>query len=125
MDSDTPTINLDELKELIESKGDYVLIDVRNKDELEYGVIPTSKNVPLPQFEQALELNPDEFEKEFNFTQFKKDDNLIFYCRTGARSQMATQFALRKGYTKSKNFTGSIWEWSEHDPTVKRYGPSP
>ena len=67
MDNPTPTIKLNELKVLIESKGDYTLVDVRNEDELQYGVIPTSKNVSLPKFEQALELSQDEFEKEFKF----------------------------------------------------------
>ena len=38
---------------------------------------------------------------------------------------MATKIAISKGFTKSKNYAGSIWEWSEHDPNVKRYGPSP
>jgi len=119
------TIKLNELKELIDTKGNYILVDVRNEDELQYGVIPTSKNLPLPGFEEALGLSPTEFETKFNFSQFKKDDNLIFYCRTGARSGMATQIAIRKGFTKSRNFVGSIWEWSEQDPNVKKYGPSP
>lgn len=125
MENQTPTIGLGELKELIESKKDYILIDVRNEDELQNGIIPTSKNIPLPEFENALELNGEEFEKKFNFPKFEKEDNLILYCRTGSRSDMATKFAISKGFTKSKNYAGSIWEWSEHDPNVKRYGPSP
>jgi len=125
MDNQTPIIKLNELKGLIESKKDYILVDVRNKDELQNGMIPTANNVPLPEIEHALDLSQDEFEKEFKFPKFEKDDNLIFYCRTGARSEMATKIAISKGFTKSKNYTGSIWEWSEHDPNVKRYGPSP
>ena len=123
MDSETKTISLNELKELIDNKKDYVLIDVRNKDELVFGVIPTSVNIPLPEFEFAFDLNEDEFEKKFGFPKFKKDDNLIFYCRTGRRSEMAARFAFGKGFVNSKNYPGSIWEWSEQDPNVKRYGP--
>ena len=123
MDSETKTISLNELKELIDDKKNYILIDVRNKDELSFGVIPTSVNIPLPEFEFSFELNDDEFKKKFGFPKIKKDDNLIFYCRTGSRSEMATKFAIQKGFTNSKNYAGSIWEWSEHDPNVKRYGP--
>ena len=117
------TIRLKDLKELIDNKKNYVLIDVRGKEELAFGVIPTSVNIPLPEFEYALDLNEDEFTRKFGITKFKKDDNLIFYCRTGNRSDMAAKFALSKGFVNSKNYAGSIWEWSEHDPNVKRYGP--
>jgi len=125
MENQTSIIKLNELKELIESKKDYILIDVRNKNELQNGMIPTAHNIPLPEIEHALDLSQDEFEEKFKFPKFEKDDNLIFHCRTGGRSEMATNFAIRKGFTKSKNYAGSIWEWSEHDPNVKRYGPSP
>jgi len=125
MENQTSIIKLNELKGLIESKKDYILVDVRNKDELQNGMIPTASNVPLPEIEHALDLSRDEFEEKFKFPKFEKDDNLIFYCRTGGRSEKATNIAISKGFTKSKNYAGSIWEWSEHDPNVKKYGPSP
>lgn len=125
MENQTSIITINELKELIESKNGYILIDVRNKDELQNGMIPTANNVPLPEIENALDLSPDEFQEKFKFPKFEKDDNLIFYCRTGGRSEMATSTAISKGFTKSKNYAGSVWEWSEHDSNVKRYGPSP
>jgi len=125
MENQVSVITTNELKELIESKGSYILVDVRNKEELENGMIPTANNVPLPEIENALDLSPDEFQEKYNFPKFEKDDNLIFYCRTGGRSQMATSIVLSKGFTKCKNYAGSVWEWSEHDSNVKRYGPSP
>ena len=53
MDNQTSIIKLNELKGLIESKKDYILVDVRNKDELQNGMIPTASNVPLPEVEHA------------------------------------------------------------------------
>jgi len=47
-------ITRDELKELIDSKGDYVLIDVRDRQELTNGFIPTAHCVPLNEIEEAL-----------------------------------------------------------------------
>ena len=43
------------LKQLIDKKESYILIDVREKDELKYGIIPTSSHVPLNEFLKAIE----------------------------------------------------------------------
>jgi len=117
---DVPIITLDELKQLIDAKGDYVLIDVREEDELRHGMIPTAKHIPLGEVEWALQTSSLTFETKYKFLQPKKSDNLIFHCRTGSRSATATQTALEAGY-KARNFKGSIWEWAEIDPLVKRY----
>ena len=103
-------ISTENLKDLIDNEGDYKLIDVREPYELIHGVIPTSKNIPLNSIKDQLQ-------------NFNKDDNLIFYCRTGSRSDAATKLALENGYSNSVNYKGSIWAWSEIDNNVKRYGP--
>ena len=46
---------------------------------------------------------------------------VIFYCRTGGRSAIATHFAEEKGYTHAKNYAGSIYDWADIDPKVRRY----
>src|SRR3989338_1479778 len=117
-------ISRNELKKLIDLKGDYVLIDVRNTDELANGMIPSAKNIPLSKIEHAFDMDEDEFKETYGFSKFTKKDNLIFHCRTGGRSEMATQIALGKGYN-ARNYAGSIWEWAEIDKNVKRYGPMP
>lgn len=116
-------ISLEELKKLIGSKGKYVLVDVREKEELKYGVIPTAHNIPFSELKEALVMDPDEFKKRYGFPRFMRNDNVIFYCRMGHRSAKATQHALDKGFANAKHFKGSVWEWSEIDPKVKRYGP--
>jgi len=110
-----------ELKRLIETKQKYFLIDVRNKDELGYGIIPTAQNIPLHEIGKALDMDEEEFSSTFSFEKFSEQDQVIFYCRTGGRSKTATEIAFAKGYTNSKNFAGSIWEWSTIDQNVKRY----
>lgn len=119
--TETPMISMDELKALIDENGDYVLIDVREKDELSYGMIPTAHHIPLQEVPWALSTTPEVFEKKFQFPQPKKTDLVIFHCRTGGRSDAATQQAVTAGYTNAKNFAGSIWEWAEIDQNVKRY----
>ena len=103
-------ITTKELKKLIDSEEDYVLIDVRESSELGNGMIPTAVNVPLFKIIGALE-------------NYDKESRLIFYCRTGTRSEKATQIAIGLGFKNAKNYKGSIWEWSLIDDNVKRYGP--
>lgn len=119
-----PLISMTALKQLIDSKGNYRLIDVRNPDELVHGMIPTAKNIPLPEFEEALELPEKDFEKKYGFPKMKKAEVLIVHCRTGGRSAVAAAIAEKRGY-QVRNFLGSIWEWATIDQNVKRYGPSP
>ena len=124
-------ISTEELKELIDEnkdkeKKDYVLIDVRESDELVHGMIPTAVNVPLDEVEDALsELDQQAFKEKFGFEKPDKDDNIIFHCRTGGRSAQSTNTALSLGFVNAKNFAGSIWAWSEIDDNVRRYGLEP
>lgn len=109
----------DELKQLIDRNGQYVLIDVREKAELEHGMIPTANHVPLSEFTEALDLSPEEFKKKYGF-ELSKSDRVILYCRSGNRSGQAAEYAEKKGYNAA-NYEGSILEWSEIDPEVRTY----
>jgi len=121
---DIPVISLRELWEMIDNKRDYVLIDVREQHELSHGMIPTAKCVPLSDFAEALALSPEEFRQKYGF-ELSAEDNLIFYCRTGARSEKATELALQRGFVKARNYKGSAWEWHTVNPIVQRYGAPP
>lgn len=112
-------ITRDELKNLIDSKGKYVLIDVREKDELVHGMIPTAHNIPLGELESALDLSSDEFNRKYGFV-LVKSARLIFHCRSGGRSKKATELALQKGF-HAENFEGSILAWAEIDSNVRKY----
>ena len=114
-------ITRDALKTLIDTKGKYVLIDVREKEELAYGMIPTAHHIPLHEMEFALELVPEDFEKKYGFQKPAKEDTVIFYCRSGGRAAMATAFAEQAGFIHAKNYAGSILDWASIDQNVRRY----
>ncbi|MBS3093617.1 hypothetical protein J4456_03505 [Candidatus Pacearchaeota archaeon] len=114
-----PIIERDELKKLIDSKK-IILIDVRRKNELVHGVIPTSKNIPLTELEQAFELDDNSFFQKYKFKKPTKKDHIVCYCRTGSRSHTASEILKQQRY-KVQNYEGSIWDWSEIDPNVKKY----
>ena len=76
------------------------MIDVREPDEVIQGSIPSSVNLPLSILSGALHLAPDVFEKRYGFEKPKKDQEIIFYCRSGKRSATASDVAKRNGFTK-------------------------
>ena len=118
----TQTISYKEVKRLVDSKGKskYVLIDVRKKEELKHGMIPTAVNIPMSELIEAFALSDKEFHDKYGIEKPHKKANLIFYCRTGNRSQKATDEFVNRGY-KAKNFFGSVLEWSRHDSSVNMY----
>ena len=61
-------ISREELKKLIEREREYILIDVRLPKELQYGMIPTAHNIPLPELDEALDLPNKTFEQRYHFT---------------------------------------------------------
>ena len=115
------TISIDELKNLIDTNANFVLIDVRTKEELSHGMIPKAKNIPLHEIEQSISLSDEQFQEKYGFSKPKKQDKIVFYCRTGSRSQLATEIATKGGFENAKNFHGSVWAWSDIDPKVHKY----
>ncbi len=80
----------------------YTLVDVRQPEEYTQEHIPGALNLPLPEFEQHLsQLNPGQ--------------DLIFYCRSGRRSQSAAELtadALQDATSGIYNLQGGILAWS-------------
>ena len=76
------------------------LIDVREPDEVILGSIPSSVNIPLSTLSEALYMNPVRFKEKFGFEKPKRDQEIVFYCRSGKRSASASDIALKNGYTK-------------------------
>ncbi|KYQ91759.1 hypothetical protein DLAC_07547 [Tieghemostelium lacteum] len=111
------TINKDTLKQLItENRGksskSFYLIDVRNPSEVQNsGLIESAINLPLGVIPAALELKPEDFEETFNFKKFNKNDNIVFYCQKGIRSDQASTYARQQGYENSVSYPGSKDEW--------------
>ncbi|KAL5280287.1 TSTD3.2 family protein [Megaselia abdita] len=105
----------EEVKDL-PNHPEKLLIDVRGPDEIkEYGKIPTSVNIPLGEVEKALQLPKDEFKNTYNFEKPELDHYIIFHCRSGRRSQQASEIAVKLGYTNIHNYVGSWLDWAEKE----------
>jgi rhodanese-related sulfurtransferase len=76
------------------------LIDVREPDETVQGMIPSAVNVPLSELSNAFALPAVTWKEKFNFEKPRRDQEVIFYCRSGKRSSSAADVAKRNGFTK-------------------------
>jgi rhodanese-related sulfurtransferase len=94
----TPSITVEELRELRRNGGSPTLIDVREPSEVAAGEIEGSVNVPLGTL-------PD------NLGMFQPDEEIVVTCKMGGRSAQATHFLLSRGYTNVRNLVGGFLEW--------------
>ncbi len=95
-----PQISVAELKDLLNSKPDLQLIDVRRPAEYDGGHAPTAVTAPLAKFREtlpALNLNPDV--------------PSAIICAGGYRSSAATSIAEQFGFTNLLNVTGGTAAW--------------
>jgi rhodanese-related sulfurtransferase len=79
------------------SSGEIELIDVRQRDEYAAGRIAGARLLELAELaEQAQTIDPGK--------------PIVFYCRSGARSAMATDAFRGAGYD-AHNMIGGLLEW--------------
>lgn len=90
-----------EAKEIMDSEKDFLVLDVREKDEYESGHIPGAVLIPYTEIEnKAEEIITD------------KNKQILVYCRSGRRSKIASESLAKLGYTDVKEFGGIIdWQW--------------
>ena len=93
------------LKKLIaEQREEYVLVDVRTKDEYESGFIPTAINIPYDTIANNL---PTE----------DRSALIVVYCRSGRRSAIAQSALKELGYDNVVDFGGiDRWNWELEIP---------
>jgi molybdopterin/thiamine biosynthesis adenylyltransferase/rhodanese-related sulfurtransferase len=100
----------EQLAELQKKNPDLVLIDVREKDEQERGVIPNAKLIPRGLLELKIEDAVPDRKRE-----------IVTYCAGGNRSALATLSLKNLGYQKVHSLIGGYTRWAnESRPTVKK-----
>lgn len=101
------TLTAKEAKTMMDTKTNYVIIDVRRDDEFASGHIKNAINLPNETIADVAE------EKLPN-----KDQLILVYCRSGKRSKESCEKLVDLGYTNVKNF-GGIIDWPYDDYVVK------
>ncbi|MEJ5962178.1 rhodanese-like domain-containing protein [Pedobacter immunditicola] len=101
-------ISVQELKQKIDNKEDFQLIDVRETFEYETSNL-NGLNIPLG----GLLIEADKV---------SKDKPVIMQCRSGKRSAAAVMQLEAQGYTNLYNLKGGIIAWQEtFDPNMPVY----
>ncbi len=94
MDADYTPRQVEELLE----RDDIQLIDVRRPDEYEAGRIAGGRLIELGQLAAQVET-------------IDRERPVVFYCRSGSRSAMATE-AFRGAGFDAHNMAGGLLEWT-------------
>lgn len=93
-------IQVDELKDKLDAKEDFILIDVREDYErAEFNV--GGMHIPLGN----LPTNISDLEDY-------KEDEIVIYCRSGNRSGQAKMFMEQLGFKNVRNLIGGMLEWN-------------
>jgi rhodanese-related sulfurtransferase len=102
-------VTVQELKQKIDNKEDFQLIDVRETFEYETSNLD-GENIPLG----GLLIEADKI---------AKDKPVIMQCRSGKRSAAAVmQLEQMLGFTNLYNLKGGILAWQEaYDPNMPVY----
>lgn len=92
-------ITVAELKQKLDNKEDFLLIDVRER--MEYDMFNLNgKLIPLGSLMNHLDDLSDH-----------KNQEIVVYCRSGKRSATAKHLMERAGFTKVQNLLGGVLAW--------------
>jgi rhodanese-related sulfurtransferase len=91
-------VSPDEAKKLIDQK-DVTVLDVRTPEEFQQGHIPGATLIPV----QILDGSLGELDK---------DSAYLVVCRSGNRSEEASNILTSNGFTKVYNMTGGLNTWT-------------
>lgn len=102
-------ITVQELQQAISDGDAPFLLDVRELQEIEICALEFDLAVPLGELEDRFEEVP-------------RDQPVVVYCRSGARSMGAGNFLATQGFSDIANLKGGILAWArEIDPSMPTY----
>ncbi|RMH67580.1 MAG: molybdopterin-synthase adenylyltransferase MoeB [Bacteroidetes bacterium] len=111
MTESIPSISVREFHERRTRGDDLFVLDVRKPFEAQIADIGSDQLIPVEEL-------PDRLAE----VRARKDQDLVVFCRSGARSARATNLLRAAGFTKAVNLTGGILAWSEEiDDSVPQY----
>lgn len=102
------SITVQQLKEMMDNKEDFQLIDVREAHEV---AISTLNGLHIPMGELPTRMD-----------EVAKDKTVVLQCRSGGRSGAMTSFLTQNGFDNVYNLTGGINAYAtEIDPSMPTY----
>jgi rhodanese-related sulfurtransferase len=95
-------IGPDDLKRMQQGKDDFILVDVREREEIAKGTIPGA--VPMPR--GILEANLDQITSD-------KSKKLVLYCAGGSRSALSAWMLKKMGFKNAISLAGGYRGWTQ------------
>jgi rhodanese-related sulfurtransferase len=101
-------ISVDDLEHRHAAEESFILLDVREREELAQASIPWATWIPMGEIPTRMGELP-------------RDTQIICMCHHGSRSERVAEFLAANGYD-AVNLTGGIDAWSRAiDSDVPRY----
>jgi rhodanese-related sulfurtransferase len=98
-----------EIRDLIATQKNVLLIDVREPGEYAVARIEGAKLIPMRTLPEQLVSLP-------------RDGEIVLYCHHGMRSEMAGDFLVKQGFSRVAHMLGGIDRWSDDvDTSVAKY----
>ena len=98
-------VSNEDLDQKLKETNDLVILDVRESAEYAFDHIPNAISIPLDELESRLnELN--------------KEDALFVICRTGNRSDLASQKLAENGFTNVMNVVPGMSQWTGETKSI-------
>lgn len=94
-------ISIREMLNILKTKENTILLDVRSKMEYERGHLANSINIPLDEIEES----------DIEFRIKDKSTPIIAYCSVGRRSKIAIRILRKMGYKNLYTIEGGIGKY--------------
>ncbi|TKB47852.1 rhodanese-like domain-containing protein [Thalassotalea mangrovi] len=89
---------------MLESKEDFLLLDVRSTEEFAESHISGAVNIPHDQINENLTL----------LTPYESK-NIVVYCRSGRRAQIAIDALKQQGFHRVSHLQGDFQQWQANE----------
>lgn len=86
-----------------------VVLDVRTPEEFAAGHVPGARNIP----HDALAARIAELDSA-------RDADIVVYCRSGRRSQIAIETLSAKGFTRLAHLSGDFLAWQATNRPIEK-----
>ena len=95
-------VSVAELQSAIQKEHDVIVLDVRTVGEVSEGYVPLSINIDVKDENfknKVLDLN--------------QETTVYVYCRSGHRSQIASEKLIELGFSDVRNVEGGFMAWEQ------------
>ena len=102
-------ITVKELKNKFDNNDDFMLLDVRNIQEVLFSKINGSIHIPMNEIMSRI-------------NELDSNKEIIIQCKSGKRSARVCEYLMTQNFKNVKNLTGGIIAWADEiDSSIQVY----